>query len=219
MKIALLILGLVLIGVVLYFNRNNEGTEQSQDNRIEITNESDWDELEKVILNFNNDLRSGKQNIIGFIDENYPEFDSNFLAKIKLNAIKEEFNNYLADVISTNPISKDIESLNFGIFESKNKNYLCYVSGSTSSHQNDTDWAVDPIYFPKQYLEIDEFNIIFSELKKYKGNISDIEQLLINGFMNLVIANSTSEIDDITDKKLNLGSGFDSGDIFIVREK
>ena len=82
---------------------------------------------------------------------------------------------------------------------------------------DDFTWVFE--FNPKLYLELAEFKSIYKELKKYKGNISDIEQLIINGFMNLVIANSIEEIENATNhKKLNLGSGYDSGDIFLIRE-
>ncbi len=219
MKILVILLSLVVIGLVIYFNRNKKNIESIQDKRIEITEDVEWDELEKIISDFDTDLITGKQNITDFINNNYSNFNSDFLSKIDLNNIKTEFNNYLTNVVLKKPIGDKIKSLNFGLFESDSDNILCYVSGSNLNPKDDVDWATTQEYFPKLYLELSEFKIINKELKKYKGNISDIEQLIINGFMNLVIANSIMEIDNVTNNKnLNLGSGYDSGDIFIIRE-
>ncbi|WP_298507017.1 hypothetical protein [uncultured Maribacter sp.] len=219
MKILVILLSLAFIGIIIYFNQNKRNTESIQDNRIEITEDVEWSELEKIISGFDTDLISGKQNIIDFINSNYSNFNSGFLSQIDLNSIKTELNDYLINVVSKKPIEDEIKSLNFGLFESDFDNILCYVSGSNLNPKEDPDWASTQEYFPKLYLELSEFKIIRKELKKYKGNISDIEQLIINGFMNLVIANSIVEIDNATNnKKLNLGSGYDSGDIFIIRE-
>ena len=65
-------------------------------------------------------------------------------------------------------------------------------------------------------MKLHEFETVSSELKKYKGDISEIEQLVINGFVNLVLKNSFTELEKLIGLK-NIGSGFDSGDIFIIR--
>ena len=206
---------LLVLKIILFF----KNMITTQDKRIEITADIEWDKLEGIITDFNSDLKTGKHNIIYFIKNNYPNFNSDFLSHIDLNNIKSEFNNYLFNTISEKPIGNNIKSLNFGLFESDSDTILCYVSGCTLNPKEDVDWAVNPEYFPEKYLEISEFKVIYNELKKYKGNISDIEQLIVSGFMNLVIASSLKDIDSITNnEKLNLGSGYDSGDIFIIRE-
>jgi len=220
MKIILIFIVIALIGFVLY-NRitDNKESKRTGNDKIDIQGEIEWDEMERLILNFNTDFNNGKKNIKKEIIKNYPNFSTGFIDEINLNETKKEFLIYIREVVKKHPINSKIKSLNIGIFET-DTNFLCYLSGSKITHKENPDnWAVDPKYFPKVYCDLKDFKLIYKELKKYKGNISDIEQIFINGFMNLIISNSIEEIEKLTgSKKMNIGSGFDSGDIFIIKE-
>jgi hypothetical protein len=187
---------------------------QVEDSRIKIESNVEWNELEEVITQTEN-LTTGKEKIINFISRNYAEFSIDFLNEIELEKIKSELLRFTEDTITKELLLTKVKSVNFGIFESNESNYLIYFCG-TSNGIEDEDWACEPEYFPKNYLKLHEFETVRSELKKYKGDISEIEQLVINGFVNLVLKNSFTELEKLIGLK-NIGSGFDSGDIFIIR--
>lgn len=220
MKLIILFIVLIGAGLFIYNSHAQNSTKITpQDVRIEISNDVEWSELEKIITNHHMDMELGKDVILSFIERNYPKFDTDFAKKIDMKSVQSQFVEYVTEVIQIQPIGNQIKSLNFGLFESSSNTFLLYISGSNRIPQESTDWAVNPEYHPEAYLEIEEYKIIYDELKKYKGNIVDIEQLLINGITNLAIANSLNEIDQLTNsRELVIGSGYDSGDIFLVRD-
>ena len=120
---------------------------------------------------------------------------------INLNELQSEFSIWLKEVITTEPIPKDIKSIYFGLttmsfpdIDNWKEKTTIYISGSPLPPNEDEDWACETDYFPeRRYLLLDDFEKI-DQLIKEKGYTSgEYEVLLFNGILNLLVINSIDE--------------------------
>ena len=197
-----------------------------------------WDKVDKLLkdqIENKLDIKSGYDEIKQMLLEyNLPAFD------INIQELEKEFNEWLSDLISQEPIPKDIKSIYFGLanlsfpeIDDGNENTTVYISGSVYSPEKDEDWACDTTYFPqRRYLILDDFDKIYEQVKSNKELDGDYEVLVFNGLLNLLILNNIKQYKEqlLTSKNrklgfkkkemkrasLYLGAGFDSGDVYIL---
>lgn len=199
----------------------------------------DWEQIHKILkeqiakkLNIQSGFRQIEEMIV---DNGLPAID------INLDELKKEFDEWLTEVIEKEPIPKNIKSIYFGLatmsfpnIENGKEKTTLYIAGSKSTPKEDIDWACDTEYFPnRRYVLLEDFGKVDTVIKNNKLN-GDFEVLVFNGLLNLLIINYMTNCKDklltFQDKKLGLfktvktrdslhfGSGFDSGDIYLIGE-
>ena len=177
------------------------------------------------------DLGSGYDEINQLLNENcLPTFH------LDIEKTKNEFTNWLLTTLKRNPIPQDIVSLYFGLTTLVDNDFektTIYLAGSTRTPEEDEDWACETEYTPQNnYLFLSEFAKI-DELKNENIAINgEYEVLVFVGMTNLLIQNALKDTakELLTTKqkvlglfkkttqreKLYIGSGFDSGDIYLI---
>ncbi len=200
----------------------------------------DWElidrKLKEQIANMS-DIRNGYDQIKQVLTDNdLPTVD------IDTDELKKEFHDWLAEVIEKEPIPKNIKSIYFGLasmsfpeIDNGKEKMITYISGSKLTPVQDVDWACDTEYFPnRRYLLLTGFEKIDNTIKSNNKLSGDYEVLVFNGLLNLLVLNSLNELKDklmiYKDKKLglfktekrrdslNFGAGFDSGDVYFLKE-
>ncbi len=200
----------------------------------------DWElidrKLKEQIANMS-DIRNGYDQIKQVLTDNdLPTVD------IDTDELKKEFHDWLAEVIEKEPIPKNIKSIYFGLasmsfpeIDNGKEKMITYISGSKLTPVQDVDWACDTEYFPnRRYLLLTDFEKIDNTIKSNNKLSGDYEVLVFNGLLNLLVLNSLNELKDklmiYKDKKLglfktekrrdslNFGAGFDSGDVYFLKE-
>ena len=208
--------------------KNNE--ESTSKKRIEITTDLEWIELENFINQFvkiKSSLDDGKVLILEFIKNKFPDFNSDFLNDIDFHKIQSDFIDWIKIPLSKTPPNTNIISYYFGLFKSSDPKIseneseitVIYITGSEISPKDDEDWALEADYSPSErYCVLPSYSKIDNELSKYKNN-SDIEQILFNGITNLILVNTLETLKSLIGKEnINIGSGFDSGDCFMIEQ-
>lgn len=195
----------------------------------------EWNELNKILttqIKEKPNLNKGWSELL----------ESSHFSNIEINLeeTQKEFEEWLKEVIQKEPIPSNISSLFFGlsllsfpeIDNGKEKNTI-YLAGSKFTPAQDEDWACDTEYFPdRRYLLLEAFEAIEREIKTLDEEQSEMEVLLLNGLLNLLIINSIPNCKEAimsftktkfglfksnkTRESMEIGSGFDSGDIFVV---
>ncbi len=202
---------LFLIAIIAVFIKNK----RVQKKKITINGKLDISDITKFVDSLKTNLYKGKRRVVNRIGKYYPNFNLLFLNNIYLEDMKSEFLKRLSKYVSKYPINNDLKVLTFSFFE-KDRALYFYLSGDDKPSLYPNDAAENPVYNPKKRILLPCFKNIYSELDLYKGNISDIEQIIISGFMYLVIYNSFEEIKEITHQtgKLTVNVEFDSGDFY-----
>ena len=120
--------------------------------------------------------------------------------------MKKNIEDWLVEFNNKEIIPKNIEALNFGLFESEN-NFILYLIGSENYDENDDDWATEVDYEPKnKYLTlVNSKNQGWEEILK-EVEISILEVLTSNNFQN-----------SIFEKIKNITIGFDDGDLIKIK--
>lgn len=193
---------------------------QSQNRNISFENSDlDWELVDDL-------LKNHIKNKTKFM-EGIKDFESilnvgglELINSLELEKLNEEFNDFIVQTIIKNEIPPNLKAINIGLFTSIEKNkesITLYLSGSDISLIDDSfDWNVEPIYFPKFYFTPTYFEMI----KNTNTNIdANLEILLFNGILNLLIINNVDLLKSNflkNNNELYLGSGFDSGDTYIL---
>ena len=173
------------------------------------------------------DLSSGAQELDQFLKEN---LHVSFLDKIDLNRLDNEFKQRVKTILSTKRISDKIQSLYFGLVtlagHDSNPETSIYLTGSKTSPEDDPDWAGDVDYQGGEYIYPTDFAIIDPSLSDDMDVKGLVEVIIFNGLLILLIINSLDLIKELTfhktglfsksRKSLWLGSGFDSGDCYLI---
>ncbi|PHR97389.1 MAG: hypothetical protein COA80_07825 [Leeuwenhoekiella sp.] len=161
---------------------------------------------------------------------------------IDIDKLKKEFDEWLVDVITKEPIPKNIKSLYFGLatlafpdIDDGKEQTTVYLSGSRLTPKQDEDWACDTAYFPnRRYLLPTEFEKIDHVIKSNDNLGGDYEVFVFNGLLNLLVLDALTDFKDslmtYLDKKLgffkttkkrdsmHFGAGFDSGELYVLGE-
>ena len=200
----------------------------------------DWEKIDKLLteqIANKTDMRTGYAQIRQMLAaDNLPAAD------IDVDGLKKEFIEWLEEVITIEPIPKNIQSIYFGMgtfsfseIDNGKERTTVYLTGSKSTPAQDADWACDTDYYPdRRYLLLNDFEKIDDLIKSSKDLDGDYEVLVFNGLLNLLVINS---MDELKDKLLNrrekilgliktykkrdhlyLGAGFDSGDLYLPGE-
>jgi hypothetical protein len=213
-----------------FWNFKSKSTKKNSktQNRIKITTDLEWNEIEFFINQFAKNkpnLNDGKKIILQFVKDKFPEFNNDFINDIDFHKIQSDFIQWVRIPLIKTPPKLNINSFYFGLFKSSdpqisenNKEVtVIYITGSSVSPADDEDWAVDAEYSPSsKYCVLSSYLKIDNELNNY-NHTSDIEQILFNGITNLILVNSMDTLKKLINKdKINVGSGFDSGDCFMI---
>ncbi|PHQ28146.1 hypothetical protein [Leeuwenhoekiella nanhaiensis] len=161
---------------------------------------------------------------------------------IDIDKLKKEFDKWLADVITKEPIPKNIKSLYFGLatlafpeIDDGKEQTTVYLAGSRLTPKQGEDWACDTAYFPnRRYLLPTEFEKIDNVIKSNDNLGGDYEVFVFNGLLNLLVLDALTDFKDslmnYQDKKLgffktskkrdsmHFGAGFDSGELYLLGE-
>lgn len=122
------------------------------------------------------------------------------------------FKNWLDNCLESNPIPSNIKAIYFGLFEST-KGIILYISGSSYFDEEDSDWACNEDYNPKQKY-CDKLPILNELFETEEDIFIRIEKIydVISDFVNkFLIENHTY----INEKKIAVG--FDDGDVKIIK--
>jgi hypothetical protein len=142
----------------------------------------------------------------------------NFIDELDIDKSFSDFSSWLNQLAETEPMSREIIGLNFGLFESSDRIVL-YISGSKEWDEDDSDWACNNDYFPEErYFVSDTFSrvydlfveeetvyigvflslaIVISFICEYKTNIAE------NKFLK-------------NNEKIHISTGFDDGDLYNI---
>lgn len=193
---------------------------QSQNRNINLgKSDLDWELVDKILKSHIENKKSFSDGVKDFENLlNLKEFQ--LINNLEYEKLNIEFKQFIQKTVTENKTPSNIKAINFGIFTSieKKKEFITiYISGSAISPTKDSyDWNVDPIYFPKFYFIPTYFEMIKNSNPNMDANI---EVLIFNGILNLLILNNTDFLSNELLKnndKLYLGSGFDSGETYIL---
>ena len=139
-----------------------------------------------------------------------------------------EFKDKVKHALSSDKVSSDIRSIYFGLLtfagDSDDTSLTTvHVAGSKSTPEEDVEWACDIDYKHQDYINLVDFVLIDSSLAGELDDKGIIEVVIFNGLLNLLVINSIDVIKALTfngseRQSLWLGTGFDSGDCFVLAE-
>lgn len=160
--------------------------------------------------------------------------------EIDINQLKFEFDEWLEEVLTKEPTSKNVKSLYFGIsnlsfpdIDDGEYKTTVSISGSRFSAEAE-DWACDETYLPaRRYVILEEFGKIDSLIKSDNTLFdSTFEVLVFNGVLNLLLMNFADEHTSLLLKysykkfgvfpaekerlRIDIGAGFDSGEAYMI---
>jgi len=108
----------------------------------------EWENVDKILkqqIQLKPKLSNGLEQINLFIKENNLQ-----VLDIDFEGLMNEFNEWFSDVLESEPIPQNINSIYFGIVSLtmeedgiSEQNTAVYISGSKSTPIQDTDWACD----------------------------------------------------------------------------
>ncbi len=119
------------------------------------------------------------------------------------------FEEWLNQIIKIEKPSRKIKGYYFGLFETGEKEFMMYLSGSKEFDVNDDDWACNNDFEPKEkYLSLFQYNGF--EWEDVLNNVIDMLQSFINTdlYYNSFFA-----------KAEGIATGFDEGDLIIIKKK
>lgn len=127
----------------------------------------------------------------------------------------DAFEKWLLVLLKSEPMPKNINGLDFGLFDGENGRILLYATGSESWDESDSDWACDNDYFPNgRYAAIQ----LLGQMKKlardgmtaYAGAL-----VLVVCFIHTFVQGYKEKLLDKT-KVLHIATGFNVGDLYNV---
>ncbi|RKS02875.1 hypothetical protein [Flavobacterium sp. 102] len=197
------------------------GIGHTQNRSLSLKNiEVDWETVDEVLKKHIKDKPTFNEGIKDF--QTILNLDKNIelITNAESDELKSELNSFMKKVLDENKLPDNVKALSFGIFTSivdKKESITIYLSGSGKTPKEDfNDWNVDPIYFPKYYLIPKYFESIKSQNYELNG---DLEVLIYNGILNLLIINNIEFFKNeilTSNKDIYIGSGFDSGDTYLL---
>jgi hypothetical protein len=179
-------------------------------------------------INDKPDLSAGSRELDNFLRNH---FQISFRDKIDLDRLDIEFKEKVRHALTTDTVSHAIRSIYFGLLtfagDSDDTSLTTiHVAGSKSTPGEDEEWACDVDYKNRSYINLTDFALIDSNLKGELEDKGIIEVVVFNGLLNLLLINSVDLIKgltfhgySLTDRQsLWLGTGFDSGDCYVIGE-
>jgi len=118
------------------------------------------------------------------------------------------FEEWVNQIIETEKPSKKIKGYYFGLFETSDKEYMMYLSGSKEFDVDDDDWACNNDFEPKEkYLP----------LPQYKGFVWEET---LNQTIKILQEFTTTDIykNSFFAKAQGISTGFDGGDVVLIRQ-
>jgi len=185
--------------------------------------------VEEVVLSSSN-AREGLSRLIHYCQQVAPENEWSQLLALDIESDITHLQNWLQDVLLSEPPPQNITGFWFGLIEAVLDNgdqtEILYIAGSDEFVPDDdsADWACDPVYFPEnRYVRSSVIDDIYQLLHAQDGEIVSLgEYLFFLGYAGLLLRQILPKIDT----SLLLGSeatrgvavGFDDGDFIIVGE-
>lgn len=163
------------------------------------------------------------------------------LLAVDQEAMEKEFSSWLAELLDKEPLPAEITSIYFGInhlsfaeIESGKLQTTIYLAGSPFRPQEDSDWAAASTFYPdRRYLILEAFNQLGNKIRQEKLS-PNYEVLCLNGILNLLLINMLRNFQETLReyeakswglfskrkerKSLFVGTGFDSGDVYLLME-
>ncbi|MEM8886762.1 MAG: hypothetical protein AAGD28_02170 [Bacteroidota bacterium] len=199
----------------------------------------EWEEVDKLLkdqiekrLNF----KKGLQEINETLEQHKLP-----LISVDQEALENEFNSWLKELLEHEPLPAEIKSLYFGInhlsfpeIESGKMQTTIYLAGSPFLPHNNPDWAAASSFYPdRRYLILEAFANLGDRIRHEKLS-PDYEVLCLNGMLNLLLMNLLESFKDTLleyevkswglfskrkeRESLFVGAGSDSGDIYLLME-
>jgi len=190
----------------------------------------DFDLIVKFLdgqIKYRPNLTKGSEELNNFLKN---QFQISFLDKIELGRLDIEFKEKVKEALTTNTVSNDIRSIYFGLLtfagdDDDTSLTTIHIAGSKSTPEEDEEWACDVDYKSRSYINLTDFALIDSSLGGELEDKGIIEVVVFNGLLNLLLLNSLDLIRDLTHESsltgrqtIWLGTGFDSGDCYVVGE-
>jgi len=118
-----------------------------------------------------------------------------------------DFENWIKIIINTEQPSKEIIGYYFGIFDSGEKKYILYLSGSKEFDSEDDDWACNDDYTPKdKYFCLNQYQNF-----GWEDVLNNVVEILQNFIKSDLYYNSFFA------KAKGIATGFDGGDIVLIK--
>jgi len=190
----------------------------------------DFDLIVKFLdgqIKYRPNLTKGSEELNNFLKN---QFQISFLDKIELGRLDIEFKEKVKEALTANTVSNDIRSIYFGLLtfagdDDDTSLTTIHIAGSKSTPEEDEEWACDVDYKSRSYINLTDFALIDSSLGGELEDKGIIEVVVFNGLLNLLLLNSLDLIRDLTHESsltgrqtIWLGTGFDSGDCYVVGE-
>ncbi len=187
----------------------------------------DWDLVDQTLQN-HIDLQ---QNFVsGYYDlRNFVKSETlvDLFENVDEGRMQEEFKDWLSEVFAKQDIPKKIKSIYFGLFtmadpefNSGQETTTIHVCGSTSTPDEDGDWACEAEWMPdNRYIVLTDFMTLDNNVKSKVESDGALEILIFNGLLNLLVINSVDTMRKLlleNRKKLILGAGYDEGEPYII---
>ena len=119
---------------------------------------------------------------------------------------QEIFNEWLENIIKTERPVPEVIAYYFGIFKS-DEGYQTYLIGSKEFDINDSDWACNQDFEPKnKYLTLGQEEIHWESI------LAQVKSLVINFTQTNTFKNSFLE------RAQAIAIGFDDGDLFLIEK-
>ena len=187
-----------------------------------------WDVIEPILVN---QIKRKPSFISGFHEiknvlatQSFAELFEN----VDEGRLQAEFSDWVNEIFAKR-FPKEVKSLYFGLFsmvypdnDSDDEITTVYFCGSTSTPQDDDDWAcwTDNTYLAEnKYLVLTDFMILDRNINKNTDIDGDLDVLIFHSLLNLLVINSLEMFQNLlnsTHKSVYLGSGYDGGDILVM---
>ncbi|GHT79470.1 hypothetical protein AGMMS50262_23200 [Bacteroidia bacterium] len=117
-----------------------------------------------------------------------------------------KFENWIDNIINKECPDEKIVAYYFGIFESGEKEYTLYLSGSTEFNEENSDWACNDDFEPKEkYLSLPQYHHF-----EWEDVLNEIVKILQEFIHTDVYKNS------FLSQAKAIATGFDEGDLILI---
>jgi hypothetical protein len=119
------------------------------------------------------------------------------------------FEEWITQIIKEEKPSEKIKGYFFGIFETENKGYMMYLSGSKEFDEDDENWACNNDFEPQsKYLSLPQYKGL-----SWEKVLSNVECILTDFVKTEMFKNS------FLAKAKGIATGFDDGILYSIYAK
>jgi flavodoxin len=118
------------------------------------------------------------------------------------------FEEWIDQIIKTEKPNKKIKGYYFGLFETGDKEYMMYLSGSKEFDEKDDDWACNDDFEPNEkYLSLPQYKGL-----DWENVLSQVAEMLQKFIATDIYKNSFFA------KAQGIGTGFDDGSLILIKQ-